>query len=293
MIGTNFLTIDVEDFFQVSAFETIVSKESWSTFPSRVEKNSEKILAILERHQVKATFFILGWTAGKHPELVKKIVQNGHEIGCHSYLHRLVYDLTPEDFYADTKKAKDTLEQITGITVKGYRAPSYSITRESLWAIPILNELGFTFDSSIFPVHHDRYGIPDAPRYPFVWDVSKKTPEIHGPYNEATTQLPQHMLAEYPISTTTILGKNIPISGGGYFRLFPYWFTKMALRKINEKEKRQFIFYLHPWEFDPEQPRFNNASRFSRFRHYNNLEKTTPRFEKLLQDFSFGPMHEQ
>lgn len=287
----NYLTIDVEDFFQVSAFEPIVSKENWSSYPSRVIQNTRKILSILDKHKIKATFFIVGWTAENYPEIVKEITRKGHEIGCHSYYHRLVYNLTPEEFREDTKKAKDTLEQIAGIEVKGYRAPSYSITEKSLWAIPILHELGFTYDSSIFPVHHDRYGIPDAPRYPFVWEITDNQPKISKPYDPDLQENTSDSLVEYPISTALIMGKNLPISGGGYFRLFPYWFTRMALKKINQAEKRRFIFYLHPWEFDPEQPRFNNASLLSKFRHYNNLKKTGMRFEKLLKDFSFGPMH--
>ncbi len=289
----NYLTIDVEDFFQVSAFESLVSKESWDSYPSRVTKNTRKILSILEEHNIKATFFILGWTANKHPEIVKEIAQQGHEIGCHSYYHRLVYNLTPEEFREDTKKAKDTLEQISGNKVNGYRAPSYSITQKSLWAIQILNDLGFSYDSSIFPIHHDRYGIPGAPRYPFVWKTSQDQPEIGNAYNNEENIDNLHSLIEYPISTALFFGKNLPVSGGGYFRLFPYWFTKMALKKINEKEKKRFIFYLHPWEFDPDQPRFKEASLFSKFRHYNNLDKTKVRFERLIKDFSFGPMHSQ
>ena len=287
----NYLTIDVEDFYQVSAFETLVSKESWDSYPSRVTQNTQKILSILEEHNIKATFFILGWTANKHPEIVKEIARQGHEIGCHSFYHRLVYNLTPEEFREDTKKAKDTLEQISGEEVKGYRAPSYSITNKSLWAIQILHELGFTYDSSVFPIHHDRYGIPGAPRYPFIWKTSGNQPEISTPFNGEEQSDTDNSLIEYPISTTLFFGKNLPVSGGGYFRLFPYWFTRMALKKINEQEKRSFIFYLHPWEFDPEQPRFYKATRFSKFRHYNNLDKTEIRFEKLIKDFSFGPMY--
>jgi polysaccharide deacetylase family protein (PEP-CTERM system associated) len=287
----NYLTIDVEDYFQVSAFEPLVSKESWDTYPSRVTQNTQKILSILEKHNIKATFFILGWTANKHPEIVKEIARNGHEIACHSYYHRLVYNLTPDEFQRDTLKAKETLEQITGVEVKGYRAPSYSITRKSLWAIQILEELGFNYDSSIFPIHHDRYGIPGAPRYPFFWKTSGDLPEIGDKYTEEENRNTTHSLIEYPISTAMFFGKNLPVSGGGYFRLFPYWFTKLALRKINEQEKKNFIFYLHPWEFDPDQPRFNQASLFSKFRHYNNLGTTETRFERLLNDFTFGPMY--
>jgi len=293
MNSSNYLTIDVEDYFQVSAFESLVPKTDWDGYPSRVERNTHKILAILDKSNVKATFFILGWTAERHPGLVKTIAENGHEIGCHSYHHRLVYDQTPEEFRRDTEKAKNILENIIGKPVHGYRAPSYSITDKSLWALRILHELGFTYDSSIFPIHHDRYGIPSAPRYPFIWNLSTETPQIshHGATNSNVTA--SSSLLEYPLSTITLLGKNIPVSGGGYFRLFPYWFTRYALRKINRRDKRQFVFYLHPWEFDPEQPRFDKASAFSRFRHYNNLDKTGARFSQLLQDFSFKPMRSQ
>ncbi|MCP5006760.1 MAG: DUF3473 domain-containing protein, partial [Planctomycetes bacterium] len=219
---------------------------------------------------IKGTFFILGWVAEKYPELVKDIDTDGHEIACHSYRHRLVYDCSPHEFRNDLVKARDILEDITGKKVFGYRAPSYSITSKSLWAFEILSELGFTYDSSIFPISHDRYGIPDSPRFKYA--------------------LPDHDLTEYPISTAKILGTKVPVSGGGYLRLFPYWFTKFALRKINHSESQPFIFYIHPWEIDPEQPRIKGASTFSRFRHYNNLEKTEKRFTRLLQDFQFAPI---
>ncbi len=266
----NYLTIDVEEYFQVAAFEDIINVSDWDKYESRVSHNTSSILSFLDHYNVKATFFIVGWIAEKHPDLVRLIQKAGHEIGCHSYLHRKVYDLTPEEFRIDTKKAKDLLENITGKKVLGYRAPSYSITKKSLWALDILEELGFSYDSSIFPVYHDNYGIPDAPRFCY--------------------RHPEHALTEYPISTALFFGRQIPISGGGYFRLFPYWFTKMGLVSINKKEKQPFIFYLHPWEIDPSQPRFQNAGLLSKFRHYNNLERTSARLEQLLQDFSFGPI---
>ncbi len=266
----NYLTIDVEDYFQVSAFGDIVTRDDWETFPSRVVPNTQKILKILDVNTIKATFFILGWTAEKHPDLVREISSRGHEIGCHSYYHRLIYDLTPDEFREDTRRAKDALEHITGKKVAGYRAPSYSITKKSLWALDILEELGFDYDSSIFPIYHDNYGIPDAPRFEY--------------------ELPNHDMKEYPISTSHIMGCKIPVAGGGYFRLFPYWFTKMALKRINSLDKQPFIFYLHPWEFDPEQPRMQNAKRLSKFRHYNNLHKTIDRFSMLLHDFDFCPV---
>ncbi|MFO8002447.1 MAG: DUF3473 domain-containing protein [Marinilabilia sp.] len=268
----NYLTVDVEDYYQVSAFEPIVGLTKWDQYPSRVVKNTRTILEILERHDVSATFFILGWTGERNPGLVKEIVEKGHLIGCHSYEHRLIYTLSPKEFKQDTRRAKDILEQITGNPVLGYRAPSYSITRHSLWAFDILEELGFVFSSSVFPIYHDRYGIPDAPRFKF--------------------KVPGHDVTEYPISTARLLGRNIPVSGGGYFRIFPYWFTKRALSRINKTENQSFVFFIHPWEVDPEQPEMKDAGVVSRFRHYTNLSKTAGRFEKLLNDFQFVPIPE-
>lgn len=269
-ITSNYLTIDVEEYFQVAAFADIVSPTDWHTFSSRVELGTKKILKLLDHHHVKATFFIVGWTAERHPDLVRQIQKKGHDIGCHSYLHQLIYDMTPEEFREDSKRAKEILEEITGKPVTAYRAPSYSITQKSLWAIPILNELGFLIDSSIFPITHDNYGIPNAPRFPYTHESFK--------------------IREYPITTARILTKNIPISGGGYFRLFPYWLTRFFLKRINQQEKQPFTFYLHPWEVDPDQPHLDKASRLSKFRHYNNLDKTLTRFKQLLKDFDFHPL---
>ncbi len=287
------MTIDVEDYFQVSAFESIVPKEKWDNYPSRVVDNTRKILAILEKNEVKATFFILGWIAHKYPHLVKEISDHGHEIGCHSYYHRLVYNLTPEEYLQDTRMAKDTLEQIIAKPVLGYRAPSYSITKKSLWALQILSDLGFSYDSSIFPIYHDRYGIPEAPRFFFKWDLSKNTPAILKTNQNQENTNNTELLAEYPMSTSLLMGRKLPISGGGYFRLFPYWFTQAALKRINIKEKKNFIFYMHPWEFDPQQPRYKSASSLSKFRHYLNLDKTTQRFDKLTQSFPFTSINAQ
>lgn len=267
---TNYLTIDVEDYFQVAAFEDIITPDSWASMECRVERNTAAILGILEKYRVRATFFVVGWIAERYPTLVREISRHGHEIGCHSYLHKKIYNMAPDQFREDTRRAKDILEDITGKGISGYRAPSYSITRRSLWALDILEELCFRYDSSIFPVYHDNYGIPDAPRFEY--------------------RLPNHDMMEYPISTALLLGRKVPVAGGGYFRLFPYWFTKFALKKINTVEQKPFVFYLHPWEIDPDQPRFNHAGRLSKFRHYNNLHKTRQRLERLLDDFSFGPM---
>lgn len=270
----NYLTIDVEDYFHVSAFEKDIRFEDWGNHESRVVNNTRKLLKILSSSgEVKGTFFILGWVAEKHPEIVKEIYSNGHEIACHGYRHRLVYNTSPDEFRSDLVKAKNILENITGKKVIGYRAPSYSITKRSLWAFEILEDIGFEYDSSVFPITHDIYGIPEAPRFKY--------------------NLVEHNLVEYPISTSKILGLSIPVSGGGYFRLFPYWFTKRNLNKINTKENQPFIFYIHPWEIDPEQPRVKGVSYFSWFRQYNNLRKTEKRFKRLLSDFKFGPINPQ
>lgn len=267
---TNYLTIDVEEHFQVSAFDGIIAPADWEKHGSRVEKNTRRLLDLLDRYRVRATFFVVGWTAERHPGLVREIVDRGHDIGCHSYLHRRIYELTPHQFTEDTIRAKTILEEITDRPVVGYRAPSYSITSRSLWALDILKDLGFSYDSSIFPIHHDLYGIPDAPRFRY---------RIEG-----------DGIIEYPMSTCRLLGKNIPVSGGGYFRLLPFRLTKMLLARINEQEQRPFLFYLHPWEIDPEQPRILNAGLLSRFRHYNNLARTESRLQRLLESFHFMPI---
>jgi polysaccharide deacetylase family protein (PEP-CTERM system associated) len=266
----NYLTIDVEDYYQVSAFEKLCGIEKWGDYPSRVVANTERVLSILERHGVKATFFVLGWTAEKFPGLVRKIDQQGHELACHSFNHRLVYNLSPREFRDDTSLAKDLIEQAAGKRIRGYRAPSYSINSKNMWAFEILEELGFEFDSSIFPIYHDRYGDPGAPRF--------------------RHQILGHRITEYPISTIQSGKIRIPVGGGGYFRLYPYWFSRWCLKIINQREKQPFVFYLHPWELDVQQPRMINGSAGARFRHYVNLGKTGSRFERLLKDFSFVPL---
>lgn len=267
---TNYLSVDVEDYFQVAAFERVISPDEWNQYECRVVENVHTILDLFTAHEVRATFFIVGWIAERYPDLVLEIDRQGHEIGCHSYWHRKIYDLTPEEFRKDTQQAKEVLENILDKPVSGYRAPSYSITKKSLWALDILAELGFSYDSSIFPVYHDNYGIPDAPRFPY--------------------RLEKQGLMEYPISTVQFPGVNLPIAGGGYFRLVPYCFTRMALRRINKKEQQPFIFYFHPWEIDPGQPRIEGAGAKSRFRHYLNLTKTKKRLMRLLGDFRFRPI---
>ena len=270
----NALTVDVEDYFQVQAFAPYIRRCEWNSYPNRVKQNTRKILAILDDFGVKATFFILGWIAERMPDLVKEIAANGHEIACHGYGHQMVSELNEREFRDDVKKAKLVTENIAGCQVKGYRAPSYSITRNTLWALEILAEEGFEFDSSIFPVHHDNYGIPEAPRFPYRHKLQSGK-----------------ILAEFPPSTVRRCGVNLPVAGGGYLRLFPYYITARAICGINEKEVQPAMLYVHPWEFDPDQPRIS-ASWLSRFRHYTNLESTRKKFERLLREFRWAPMSE-
>lgn len=267
----NALTIDVEDYFQVAALAEAVRQEDWHSMEYRVEANTHRLLSLLGRHNAKATFFTLGWVAEKSPELVRTIQKEGHEVASHGYSHQLIYNQTPDVFREETRRSKAILEDIIGEPVTGYRAASYSITNESRWALDILAEEGFVWDSSIFPVHHDRYGMPGTPRWPHTLTTDKG-----------------YQLAEFPLSTLKLPGYTLPIAGGGYFRLFPYWFSRWGLGSINRKGQ-PFVFYLHPWEVDPEQPRLD-VKWFSRFRHYNNLDVCEERLSKLLGHFSFTTM---
>ena len=266
----NALSVDVEDYFQVSAFEAHVNRSQWDTFESRVCRNTQRLLRIFDEAGVTATFFTLGWVAERYPGLVRDIAAAGHEIASHGYDHRLVYELTRQQFREDLRRSKSVLESASGQPVVGYRAPSYSITNQSRWAFDVLLEEGFAYDSSVYPIHHDRYGIPDSPRH--VYQVKRELGSIW----------------ELPGSTLQCGGQNLPIGGGGYFRLLPYALTRRAIRHVNEVEKRPVMFYLHPWEIDPDQPRVP-ASLLSRFRHYQNLSKTEPRLRRLLSDFAFAP----
>ena len=266
----NALTIDVEDYYHVAALAPSIPRNSWDERESRVVGNTRKLLTIFEEFDVCATFFVLGWVAERHPGLVKEIAARGHEIACHGFSHRAVYEQSPEEFREETRRSKDLLENVIGSEVLGYRAASFSITSRSLWALDTLVDLGFVYDSSIFPVRHDRYGIPNAERVPH----RMSTP------NGGT-------IAEWPLSTAQVLGCRLPLAGGGYFRLLPYWFSRWGLASINGREGRPFIFYLHPWEIDPAQPRVS-ASWLSTFRHYTNLGKCEERLRRLLREFRFG-----
>ena len=269
----NALTIDVEDYFQVAALAEAVGRNQWHSMEYRVEANVNRLIELLEEKQCKATFFTLGWVADKSPHLVRAIQQAGHEVASHGYSHQLIYNQTPEIFREETRRSKELLEDITGEAITGYRAASYSITNQSRWALDILAEEGFTWDSSIFPVHHDRYGMPGTPRWPHRLTTEKG-----------------YELAEFPLSTLKFPGYTLPSAGGGYFRLFPYWFSKWGLGSIN-RQRHPFVFYLHPWEIDPGQPRLD-VKWFSRFRHYNNLDVCEKRLAKLLSQFRFTTMSE-
>ena len=285
---TNFLTIDVEDYFHVSAFEKISPPSSWENRELRVERNTDLVLSVLNDYGVTATFFVLGWVAERCPELVRRIAAEGHEVASHGYLHQRVGLMDRLTYRDDIRSSKSILEDLTGAEVIGYRAPSYSITRDTDWAFDELLEAGYRYDSSIFPMKHDFYGIPDWPRFAGYavktkngW-IDSSTPTEKGLY-----------IRELPITTLRFAGKNLPIAGGGYFRLLPYALTRWGLKTINREDCQPFVFYLHPWEFDPLQPRMTGSNLKSRFRHNVNLNKTEARFNKLLRDFSFKPIHDR
>jgi len=282
---TNYLTIDVEDYFHVSAFEKQSSPETWSSRECRVERNTDIVLSLLAEKDVKATFFILGWVAEHYPQIAKTISAQGHEVASHGYLHQRVALQDRQTYRDDIRRAKALLEDQIGVDVIGYRAPSYSITRQTDWAFDELIDAGFQYDSSIFPMKHDFYGIPDWPRFA---GYAVKDGECWNAADCITAE--QEGIREVPITTLKLGQRNLPIAGGGYFRLLPYAVTRWGLNQINHKERQPFVFYLHPWEFDPQQPRMAGASAKSKFRHYLNLSKTEGRFKRLLEDFRFGPL---
>lgn len=269
---SNAFTIDVEDYYHVSALAPAVPRDTWADRESRVSASTERLLGMLDEHRVKGTFFVLGWVADHVPSLVKRIAALGHEVACHGYSHQLIYRQTPGVFAEETRRAKTLLEDLTGLPVIGYRAASFSITPRSRWALDTLVELGFAYDSSIFPVRHDRYGMPGAARVPG---------RIQAPSGAS--------IVEFPMSTARFGPVRVPVSGGGYFRLLPYWLTSRGLRDINEREGQPFTFYLHPWEIDVEQPRLR-VNWISRFRHYTNLDKCEGRLRRLLAEFRFSTM---
>jgi polysaccharide deacetylase family protein (PEP-CTERM system associated) len=263
----NALTIDVEDYFQVSALAPHIPRAQWNEIACRVENNIERILAMLEQMSVNATFFTLGWVASRYPDLVRRIVAGGHELASHGYAHLRASDQSPEAFLADIQLAKLVLEDIGGTEVKGYRAPSFSIGAANPWALDCIEQAGYRYSSSIYPIAHDHYGMPDAPRFAY---------------------LACGKLLEVPVTTVRLFRKNWPAGGGGYFRLLPYAVSGWCIRRVNEVDKQPAMFYFHPWELDPEQPRIPGVSAKTRFRHYVNLGRMEQRLRRLLGDFAWG-----
>ncbi len=264
----NAMTIDVEDYFQVSAFAPHIARDSWDSQPCRIERNIERILALLAAHDTHATFFTLGWIAERYPQLVRAIVAQGHELASHGYGHQRASDLSREQFHDDITRAKGLLEDIGGVAVRGYRAPSFSIGSRNLWALDTLRDAGHIYSSSIYPIAHDHYGMPEAPRFAF------------HPLNDA--------MLEFPPSTVQLFGRNLPAAGGGYFRLMPYALSRWLMRRVNQADGQPCMFYFHPWELDPEQPRQVGISAKTRFRHYVNLNRMEGRIAHLLRDFEWG-----
>ena len=263
----NALTIDVEDYFQVSALAPNFPRAQWGNVTCRVEKNIDCILAMLDEHCVKATFFTLGWLAERYPELVRRIVTGGHELASHGYAHQRASELTPDAFLADIQLAKVLLEDIAGVEVKGYRAPSFSIGAGNFWALDCIERAGHRYSSSIYPIVHDHYGMPDSPRFPYFCRGG---------------------LLEVPVTTVRLFRRNWPAGGGGYFRLLPYAVSSWCIRRVNRLDRQAAMFYFHPWELDPGQPRVPGVCAKTRFRHYLNLDRTERRLRRLLGDFAWG-----
>jgi polysaccharide deacetylase family protein (PEP-CTERM system associated) len=260
----NALTIDVEDYFQVSAFAPHVARADWDTLPCRVERNVDAILGLLSERDVKATFFCLGWGAERYPALVRRLADQGHEVASHGFAHHRATDQSPSEFQSDIERAKAVLEDIAGCAVQGYRAPSFSVGERNPWAFDCIAAAGYRYSSSIYPIRHDHYGVPDAPRF---------------------SHQSRPGLIELPIATVRAFSANWPAGGGGYFRLLPYRVSRWALRRVNGVDRQSAMFYFHPWELDPEQPRVPGVSARARFRHYLNLERMRPRLQRLLRDF--------
>lgn len=267
----NAMTIDVEDYFQVSAFAPFIPRGDWDARECRVERNVDRILGLLADRGIHATFFTLGWVAQRYPALVRRIVEQGHEIASHGYGHERASDLSPEAFRADVGRAKALLEDLSGYEVLGYRAPSFSIGKGNLWAFDVLRDCGYRYSSSVYPIRHDHYGMPDAPRFAF-------------PVREG--------LLEVPVTTLRLRGRNYPSSGGGYFRLLPYALSRWLIAQVNQQDQQSAVFYFHPWEIDPDQPRIEGIDLKTRFRHYVNIQRTEARIAQLLQDFDWGRMDE-
>jgi polysaccharide deacetylase family protein (PEP-CTERM system associated) len=272
-VHKHILSVDVEDYFQVEAFRDVIGRDTWDQWPSRVDANTRRVLDLFDEYDAKGTFFFVGWVADRNPGLVREVQRRGHELACHSYWHRTVYSLSPKEFADDTRRACDAIEQAAGVRVVGYRAPSWSITRDSIWALDVLAEQSFMYDSSIYPIRHDIYGIPGASRFAYQ----------HACGNGR--QLP-----EFPPTTVKIGSMQLPAAGGGYLRIFPLRYTRWAMSQV-EREEQPAIVYFHPWEVDPEQPRVAAKLR-SRFRHYTNLRMMMDRLRFLLKSYRFQPFAE-
>jgi polysaccharide deacetylase family protein (PEP-CTERM system associated) len=266
------LSIDLEDYYHVEAFAQQIPRSRWATLPSRVRQNTQRTLALLQRKRCRATFFVLGWVAEREPGLILEVAQAGHELACHSHLHRRITTLTPSEFREDVRRSRDAIENAAGVKVVGFRAPTFSVTSKSLWALRVLAEEGFEYDSSIFPIRHDLYGIPSAPR----WAHRRRLPGGQA-------------IWEVPPSTVRIGKMNFPVAGGGYLRLLPLWFNRWAIKTIHERNRQAVIVYFHPWELDPDQPRLT-AGWKSRLRHYTGLSKTERRLEEILALGNFRPL---
>ena len=265
----NALTVDVEDYFQVSALAPHIPRSDWERTPCRVQRNVERILELLAESGSHATFFTLGWIAERYPELVRRIAGAGHEVASHGYGHRRATEQSPADFLEDIRRAKTLLEDIAGAEVKGYRAPSFSVGKDNPWAFGCIAEAGYRYSSSVYPVRHDHYGMPDAPRFAY--------------------RSPAGIL-EIPVATARVARSNLPAGGGGYFRLLPYMLSRSLIRRVNAVDRQAAVFYIHPWELDPQQPRVAGTSMKTRFRHYVNLHRTEARLRRLLRDFRWGRM---
>jgi polysaccharide deacetylase family protein (PEP-CTERM system associated) len=269
----NAFSVDVEDYFQVEAFKGVVDRNSWDTRPARVETNTDRVLRVLDAAKARATFFVLGWVAERFPALVRRIQAQGHELASHGYDHGLARELSRGEFREDVRRAKVILEDCAGVCIRGFRAPTFSIDRGNWWAYDILGEEGYAYSSSTYPVAHDLYGVPDAPRTPF-------RPVAGGDF------------VEIPIATLRLFGRNRACGGGGYFRLRPYGASRWCIRRVNRVDGMPCVFYCHPWEFDPDQPRFRDAPLKSRVRHYLNLGAMENRVSRLLRDFAWGRIDE-
>jgi polysaccharide deacetylase family protein (PEP-CTERM system associated) len=260
----NAMTVDVEDYFQVSALAPHIDRAKWNSIPCRIERNMDVLFKVFKENGTYATFFVLGWIAERYPQIIKRIVAEGHELASHGYGHLRASEQSQKDFLADISKAKKILEDISGVEVRGYRAPSFSIGSGNPWAFDCILQAGYRYSSSVYPVKHDHYGMPDAPRFPY--------------YS-------REGLLEIPITTARTLGRNLPAGGGGYFRFFPYTLSRQVIRKVNRDDRKPAIFYMHPWEVDPDQPRVAGVNLKTRFRHYINLARTEARLRRLTRDF--------